>query len=258
LAVATPARAGSTPEEKCAAAKMKAVGKKYSAKAKCYAKAFGKSEPVSQDCLGKAEDKFDAAFTKAESHGGCLHVSDVIPLEAKVDQCVADVVGDIGCGNGIIEGDEQCDDGNLVDGDGCDSTCQSGLRPARAGLRGRPDCCSNTCVGGVCVPTPVCGDGITDPPETCDDGNLMSGDGCSAVCQDECNANGQSCAETTTAVRISARWVRAKLRASSPGSLVRPTDSAARTYAWADSAKQVVRAAMGSWAPASSVTTPTR
>lgn len=28
------------------------------------------------------------------------------------------------CGNGIIEGDEQCDDGNLVNGDGCDSQCQ--------------------------------------------------------------------------------------------------------------------------------------
>ena len=28
------------------------------------------------------------------------------------------------CGNGIIESGEQCDDGNLVDGDGCSSTCQ--------------------------------------------------------------------------------------------------------------------------------------
>lgn len=30
-----------------------------------------------------------------------------------------------------------------------------------------------------------CGDGITEFPETCDDGNAVSGDGCSAVCQDE-------------------------------------------------------------------------
>ncbi len=28
------------------------------------------------------------------------------------------------CGNGIVEAGEQCDDGNLVDGDGCSSTCQ--------------------------------------------------------------------------------------------------------------------------------------
>lgn len=28
-----------------------------------------------------------------------------------------------GCGNGIIESGEQCDDGNLIDGDGCSSVC---------------------------------------------------------------------------------------------------------------------------------------
>jgi cysteine-rich repeat protein len=30
---------------------------------------------------------------------------------------------------------------------------------------------------------PVCGNRIIEPPETCDDGNTVSGDGCSAVCQ---------------------------------------------------------------------------
>ncbi|MEM2974451.1 MAG: DUF2341 domain-containing protein, partial [Candidatus Micrarchaeia archaeon] len=29
------------------------------------------------------------------------------------------------CGNGVVEGDEQCDDGNTVSGDGCSSECQS-------------------------------------------------------------------------------------------------------------------------------------
>lgn len=27
------------------------------------------------------------------------------------------------CGNGAIEGAEQCDDGNTVDGDGCSASC---------------------------------------------------------------------------------------------------------------------------------------
>jgi len=27
------------------------------------------------------------------------------------------------CGDHIVETDEQCDDGNLIDGDGCDSSC---------------------------------------------------------------------------------------------------------------------------------------
>jgi cysteine-rich repeat protein len=29
-----------------------------------------------------------------------------------------------GCGNGILEAGEQCDDFNTVSGDGCDSTCR--------------------------------------------------------------------------------------------------------------------------------------
>jgi len=33
--------------------------------------------------------------------------------------------------------------------------------------------------------TPVCGNGIVEPPETCDDGNTVSGDGCSNICQIE-------------------------------------------------------------------------
>lgn len=34
---------------------------------------------------------------------------------------------------------------------------------------------------GAQVP-PVCGNSVVEPPETCDDGNLMAGDGCSATC----------------------------------------------------------------------------
>src|SRR5207249_8698516 len=34
------------------------------------------------------------------------------------------------CGNGVRDNDEQCDDGNLVDGDGCSET-QRGRRPTR-------------------------------------------------------------------------------------------------------------------------------
>ena len=29
---------------------------------------------------------------------------------------------------------------------------------------------------------PVCGNGLVEPPETCDDGNVLPGDGCSAAC----------------------------------------------------------------------------
>lgn len=30
--------------------------------------------------------------------------------------------------------------------------------------------------------TPVCGNGVVEPPETCDDGNVLPGDGCSEAC----------------------------------------------------------------------------
>ena len=67
-----------------------------------------------------------------------------------------------GCGDGMITGNEQCDDGNNVDGDGCSHACmlENGHMPS-------------------------CGDGILEAGEGCDDGNTTSGDGCSSVCQSE-------------------------------------------------------------------------
>jgi cysteine-rich repeat protein len=40
--------------------------------------------------------------------------------------------------------------------------------------------------GGGIVVGPVCGDGMVEAPEQCDDGNIASGDGCSADCQASC------------------------------------------------------------------------
>jgi len=40
---------------------------------------------------------------------------------------------------------------------------------------------------------PLCGDGIVDPGEQCDDGNTTSGDGCSKACIDEPEAGGGGC-----------------------------------------------------------------
>ena len=34
-----------------------------------------------------------------------------------------DPIDDVPCGNGLIRGEEECDDGNVVDGDGCSSSC---------------------------------------------------------------------------------------------------------------------------------------
>jgi cysteine-rich repeat protein len=58
------------------------------------------------------------------------------------------------CGNGIVEDGEACDDGNLVNNDGCTNLCM----------------------------LPACGDWLVQPGESCDDGNNVDGDGCESDC----------------------------------------------------------------------------
>jgi len=81
----------------------------------------------------------------------------------------------VGCGDGIVQGTEQCDDGNVVNGDGCSSTCT--IQPGY------------TCVGTPSVCTTTCGDGVKAGAETCDDGNTVNGDGCSSTCSTELGFN---------------------------------------------------------------------
>ena len=75
------------------------------------------------------------------------------------------------CGNGMFEGAEACDDGNLVAGDGCSQTCSVE---------------SNfSCMGFPSVCMPICGNGLVQSGEGCDDGGTTPGDGCDASCEVE-------------------------------------------------------------------------
>jgi cysteine-rich repeat protein len=85
--------------------------------------------------------------------------------------CDADCVLIPGCGNGLLEIGEACDDGNLTDSDGCSAVC---LTEAGYSCAGTP---------GVCVL--ACGESTTTSPETCDDGNTLNGDGCDSSCATE-------------------------------------------------------------------------
>lgn len=90
------------------------------------------------------------------------------------------------CGDAIrIPGREECDDGNLQVNDGCDDTCftEWGFACAAHAENGLS-------VGDKC--SPICGDFLRKPGEGCDDGNLIAGDGCSALCQVE---EGMACFE---------------------------------------------------------------
>lgn len=90
------------------------------------------------------------------------------------------------CGNGVIDGNEQCDDGNTVSGDGCSRSCQVEAS------------CSCPAPGQPCTCNSLCGNGIVTANENCDDGNMVSGDGCSADCQTvelgwSCRVPGKRC-----------------------------------------------------------------
>ncbi|HVM95012.1 MAG TPA: choice-of-anchor Q domain-containing protein [Candidatus Acidoferrales bacterium] len=69
---------------------------------------------------------------------------------------------EITCGNNVVDVGETCDDGNLIDCDGCDSNC---------------------------TPSTTCGNFIRCGAEQCDDGNTANGDCCSSSCAFEAVAS---------------------------------------------------------------------
>jgi fibro-slime domain-containing protein len=116
------------------------------------------------------------------------------------------------CGDGMVAGKEQCDDGNTTDGDGCSANCTLESKPAgvpegwvctspsAAGTDGGTDGGgadggAGACKGPTTCTTSVCGNGIREGSEQCDDGNNVTGDGCSPFCRLEpkCPAGGGAC-----------------------------------------------------------------
>lgn len=107
------------------------------------------------------------------------------------------------CGDWYINraASEECDDGNVASGDGCTEGC----RHVEYGWQ-----CPNPAANGKGC-TRLCGNGRIDGPleqwgsgakaeiyqEQCDDGNLVSGDGCNAQCAREsgwsCDTPGSEC-----------------------------------------------------------------
>lgn len=108
-----------------------------------------------------------------------------------------------GCGDGVVTAPETCDTG-IAAGEGrCPTMCNDMMACTADSLIAGGTCmaaCSNTPIAAgpmdMCCPTGAtigtdpdcprrCGDGVTTAPETCDDGNTMGGDGCSATCTTE-------------------------------------------------------------------------
>ena len=114
---------------------------------------------------------------------GCVNPVDAGPINVK------------NCGDGKLDPGEGCDDGhrpsekigaNAIQDTGCNALCQI-----------EADYVCPT-PGQPCVSQRVCGNKILTVDENCDDGNIVSGDGCSANCQDiepgyECRVPGKPC-----------------------------------------------------------------
>jgi fibro-slime domain-containing protein len=106
--------------------------------------------------------------------------------------------GATACGDGYLAGTEDCDDGNLTDNDGCSPTCR--LRSTTTSTASTTTTPGQTTVvnyvcptpGMPCVPT-VCGDGVREGTERCDDGNVKAFDGCSPTCRLEPSCPNGAC-----------------------------------------------------------------
>lgn len=142
----------------------------------------------------------------------CDGKADGTPCTAGI--CVASVCLPPRCGDSFVSPGEDCDDGNEVDGDTCPGDCRYACRvdadcddanicstdtcdptthvcaPKTAANAGKP--CTRTVGGpGVCKGTNCssasCGNKAVEPPEQCDDGNLVDSDGCRSDCLFTCN-----------------------------------------------------------------------
>jgi len=182
--------------------------KTLGAAAACESGAGRKCAPMESACF--VPDGEEESFSRQDIRNACgsLTGADVGACASQPD-CTIDGARSLGfglareaftateCGNGKLEGGEECDDGNTDDTDACSNSCkhpicgdgivQSGAEQCDDANRVNTDDCTEQCKLNVC------GDGFKKTTEECDDGNVAGGDGCSPTCQFEglaCGPNG--------------------------------------------------------------------
>ncbi|HYC54516.1 MAG TPA: DUF4215 domain-containing protein, partial [Candidatus Binatia bacterium] len=116
----------------------------------------------------RSDIDWDPDLTDVGVYNLTLHPDDNVAGPSNAPLCTNNVTCTItvisSCGDGGIDGVEQCDDGNTVSGDGCNQFCIDEF----------------------------CGDNVdNDTDEQCDDGNTINGDGCDSDCDLEVCPNGK-------------------------------------------------------------------
>ena len=107
-----------------------------------------------------------------------------------------------GCGNGVVDSGETCDTGITTGPGSCPTTCNDNMACTNNVLANAGTCTAactfppiTTCTNGDgCCPTgcnannddtcqPVCGNGVVEGTEQCDDGNTNNNDQCTNACR---------------------------------------------------------------------------
>ena len=141
-------------------------------------------------CLPGCSDEPNCGDGTHDEDGVCVAdtTSDGGVKDGKVGTADADASGAFVCGNGKLEGNEKCDDGNQNDHDACLKTCQKNTCGDKFIYYGKEQCDDgNTDNTDYCISTcqiARCGDGfIWKGHEDCDDGNNLDNDKCPGNCR---------------------------------------------------------------------------
>jgi cysteine-rich repeat protein len=140
------------------------------------------------DCSGSLSFPGCAGGTTCKTNADCASNSCV--TIGAVKRCTT------ACGNGWVEGNEACDDGNTLACGSCNSTCTAKQTSVTgcavgAGCFKSSDCANGNCLNGKCAAQ--CGNSTTETGEACDDGNVDACGTCNATCT-ATNAAGSGCA----------------------------------------------------------------